>query len=817
MSLTFQSLAQVALFNAPAAANRMLVYTPSGYRNLELGALRDYVNAPMLDALDEAMSHVGPTIWPAAKSITLTGPVTGTVSMDGSSDVTLSTSIPANALSQSMVNGLATALAGKLDGTATAVAATKLASAKNIALSGVVTGSVAFDGTGNVSIPTTIADGALSIAKTLGLQTALDRKAATTDPALSGRVTIKSAEADGSQPGYIRLYKEGDPDVGSVIPGESQHGLLIEAPKWSNVTVGITPNNPTDGFSIISTPVATTSEPPYTKLLFRVTNAEFSYNGYSVYHSGNLNPSSFATATHNHNGVYALIDHTHTPETTVAGRVRVWDDRTAATTPGGANNSALRVGLQLGQNLGLATGNFFSTLQIDPGADDTVGYSFQLALNSTSGSGIRYRAGKRTGGWVNEWYTVWDSANFNPKAPVPDEGILTVGNPLAETTRFKFDGTMSHNGETFAKIWTANNFNPNDYYRATFIPAAYENPDIGGAALRGFVTGVEKLGSTDPWLSVFNFGIGGNRQFQLGSYYGEDTHFCMRSMHDFSGNWKPWVELWHTGNFNPATYQPTLPGRLNGASYQHTDWNTAAENGWWMGLDAANAPGPGWYIGTVAVHNPNWITQEVWLFSSGQGAEMKHYRRQKINGTWSSWTAQQLFDGVGADRIWSGFDANTSNSISCSNWFRSSDQTGWYNASYGGGIYMTDSTYVRAYNGTQMAAADFVVTSDERLKEELGPLTLRHKLRPFVFRWRDTGELDFGFGASEVEFDYPEAVGEIQQDHGMLKGEMIKQLSYQKLTAVLAAQNNQQQDEIDHLRSEVQELRALVTGLLEKK
>lgn len=49
-------------------------------------------------------------------------------------------------------------------------------------------------------------------------------------------------------------------------------------------------------------------------------------------------------------------------------------------------------------------------------------------------------------------------------------------------------------------------------------------------------------------------------------------------------------------------------------------------------------------------------------------------------------------------RIWAGYDANTDNSVSCSNWFRSSGSTGWFNATYSGGIHMTDSTWVRVYN-----------------------------------------------------------------------------------------------------------------------
>lgn len=42
------------------------------------------------------------------------------------------------------------------------------------------------------------------------------------------------------------------------------------------------------------------------------------------------------------------------------------------------------------------------------------------------------------------------------------------------------------------------------------------------------------------------------------------------------------------------------------------------------------------------------------------------------------------------------------NSIRCSNWFRSTGTTGWYNDTYGGGIYMTDSSYIRNYNSKRL-------------------------------------------------------------------------------------------------------------------
>jgi hypothetical protein len=43
----------------------------------------------------------------------------------------------------------------------------------------------------------------------------------------------------------------------------------------------------------------------------------------------------------------------------------------------------------------------------------------------------------------------------------------------------------------------------------------------------------------------------------------------------------------------------------------------------------------------------------------------------------------------------------TANQALADDWFRSIGNTGWYSNSHGGGIYMTDSTWVRVYNGKQ--------------------------------------------------------------------------------------------------------------------
>lgn len=44
----------------------------------------------------------------------------------------------------------------------------------------------------------------------------------------------------------------------------------------------------------------------------------------------------------------------------------------------------------------------------------------------------------------------------------------------------------------------------------------------------------------------------------------------------------------------------------------------------------------------------------------------------------------------------------TGKSFYTDNWFRSSGNTGWYNETYGGGIHMSDTTYVRTYNSRHL-------------------------------------------------------------------------------------------------------------------
>lgn len=118
--------------------------------------------------------------WATARTISLGGSLSGSVAIDGSSNVTLSASVVNDSHYHNIgtVTGLQSALDGKLGVSANAVSASRLATARTLALSGDASGSASFDGSANATISVTVADDshAHSISTVSGLQSALDAK-----------------------------------------------------------------------------------------------------------------------------------------------------------------------------------------------------------------------------------------------------------------------------------------------------------------------------------------------------------------------------------------------------------------------------------------------------------------------------------------------------------------------------------------------------------------------------------------------------------------------------------------------------------------
>lgn len=204
-----------------------------------------------------------------------------------------------------------------------------------------------------------------------------------------------------------------------------------------------------------------------------------------------------------------------------------------------------------------------------------------------------------------------------------------------------------------------------------------------------------------------------------------------------------------------------------------------------------------------------------WNYTGGQGEVDFHnlwYSNTGGGFNWYSWpngnsALLMSISGNGSTTFNGSVTINGCQMNGTDGWFRSTGTSGWYSTTYGGGIYCTDATYVRAYNNFKMAANDFVVSSDVSLKTDIQDFIYNGPLHPITFNWKSDGSKDFGFIAQEVEGLYPEAVGFITEEDGT----EIKQLSYQKLTAVLSAQINRLEARVQSLEEEIITLRKINT------
>lgn len=87
-----------------------------------------------------------------------------------------------------------------------------------------------------------------------------------------------------------------------------------------------------------------------------------------------------------------------------------------------------------------------------------------------------------------------------------------------------------------------------------------------------------------------------------------------------------------------------------------------------------------------------------------------YWANVKISAS-SSTTTSPTVHTLTATRVCAGHNPGIDNSISCSNWFRSSGNTGWYNTTYYGGWYMSDTSWIRAHNGVGIYTSGQIYSS----------------------------------------------------------------------------------------------------------
>lgn len=233
---------------------------------------------------------------------------------------------------------------------------------------------------------------------------------------------------------------------------------------------------------------------------------------------------------------------------------------------------------------------------------------------------------------------------------------------------------------------------------------------------------------------------------------------------------------------------------------------------------AANAGAVGW--GGVSGKPGNLMYWDTWYGSAYHGSNGDSYL-----GWLGNWHSNLFNQNVRSDA------SPTFSTVYTSNWFRTYGATGWYNETYGGGVYMADASYVRTYGGKHFfvdqniyaagsvnAGGDIIgftsTPSDIRLKKNLKRITgasdIVRKLSGYYFDWKNNNKHDIGLKAQDVEKVLPEIVSEAKLPFHSQKGEKdetkYKIVQYEKIVAVLIEAQKEQMDEIVQLKKRIAEL-----------
>ncbi|QVD49368.1 hypothetical protein LUCX_298 [Xanthomonas phage vB_XciM_LucasX] len=397
----YLSLAGLDFTDEVLAGQHVTVRTGPGdddFVNVLLGDFRTFMTELVQQRIDDLAGEIGdntgPSIWPALRTMTLVGPIGGTVSFDGSSDFTLFTTVADNALPISKVDGLQGILDSLQQG-GVIEAANKLATARTIALSGLVTGSVAFDGSQNVSIATSIADGALTLAKVSGLNSALDAKAPLNAPTFTGLVTTKGPSLD--------VWAQDASSSAGVIFRNStgqEQGCLF----WDPTTDTMTLRRTADGG------VGAAGE-------LVIYNDRMTLNGNNLWHAGNFNPATVGYLSN-----------------------------VATTYESGANANALTAGSKAMMHNSNAN---------TPGTASTYWYIETLMIGASSTNLLQrayavvgddaYTRYCTAGTW-GSWRRVWNSSNFTPTSKLDSNANAVSASKLVSARTIALTGLVTATG-----------------------------------------------------------------------------------------------------------------------------------------------------------------------------------------------------------------------------------------------------------------------------------------------------------------------------------------------------------------------------------
>jgi hypothetical protein len=364
---------------------------------------------------------------------------------------------------------------------------------------------------------------------------------------------------------------------------------------------------------------------------------------------------------------------------------------------------------------------------------DFRGVIFQLKLKDYYTQSMMYR-----GGETKTWRTVWDSGNFNPDNYLPLSGGAdhkTTGDiylginpnsttnqtysicahdgnglvmydqsggilgPSLGTTRFRSGpaNLIHQKGGSDFVIWDASNFNPDNY-----LPLSGGNVS-GGLGVSGYLTaGVLRVRATSyPQISFVNTTT--NRDSLL---FVNGSELYWRPTAGTATDYK----IYHSGNFNPDSKLgvSSVAVEAKKMSYQGLMTAISGTTTFPAGLYLYGVYNNGYPVtyGNLLRVGGSGLGEMLfgWAGDASVGGLYYRSKRDVAATAWSNWC--KLWTSANSNLSTVDWSANNLNAAAnldvagqayVSGWLRSRGNVGWYSQDYGGGIHMTDSTWVRVY------------------------------------------------------------------------------------------------------------------------
>ena len=350
----------------------------------------------------------------------------------------------------------------------------------------------------------------------------------------------------------------------------------------------------------------------------------------------------------------------------------------------------------------------------------------------------------------NQLYKSWSDLYYNPK-----NKRLTVGGSVVASSFIKSDGTSQQllradggiaafnwSGQSGQPTWLWGGNNQHSYYvynpsnfRVAYATSAGSADTLDGVHLSGIFTAfgnnghniTATIGGTTKsflvnWAADSDKLDGYHASNLLTSVTNTNNGISVtvggttKSVSNISVNYAT-----SSGNADTAQYLRSL-GNQNcqtGRTQNYGDvytYNTYANNtgaptsytsviGFGRGIAGTVEIAGGWdntnlYWRSLRDCCEDWYSWRTVLDSNNYTEFINNYYWANVKiSTSSSTTTSPTVYTLTATRVCAGHNPGIDNSISCSNWFRSSGATGWYNTTYNGGWYMSDTSWIRAHNG----------------------------------------------------------------------------------------------------------------------